>query len=68
MKVCLPILLSSFSPNTADESDISEDGTSKRIFEIPGKYWAVDGETNPDLGDQADDEQSFAARSMSEMC
>lgn len=68
MKICLPILLSSFSPNTADESDISEDGTGKRIVEIPGKYSAVDGETNPDLGDQADEEQSFAARSMSEVC
>ena len=60
-------IFSSFSPNTG-ESDTSEDGAFWSTVETPRKYSAVDGKIDPDLGDQGDEEQSFAARNMPEMC
>lgn len=61
MKIHLPMLMSRFSPNTNDKSDISEDRVAQRIVEIPRKYRATDSKTEPRFGDQADEEHSFAA-------
>lgn len=68
MKIHLPMLMSRFSPNTNDKSDISEDRLAQRIVEIPRKYRATDSKTEPWFSDQADEEYSFAAKSVTEIC
>lgn len=64
----LPISQSRFSPNTNDDSVISEEEASQRIVEIHRKYQAIDAKTHPGSEEEADEEHSFAARSMTKMC
>lgn len=64
----LPISQSRFSPNTNDDSVISEEEASQRIVEIHRKYQAIDAKTHLGSEEEADEEHSFAARSMTKMC
>lgn len=61
-------ILNIFSPNTNEDSDISEEGAGQRVVEIHGKYRSIDGKTDPGLGEEAGAERSFAVSSMTEMC
>lgn len=67
MKIHLPTLLVRILTNTHDESDISENRAGQRRILISEESRAIDGKTDPQLGDQQI-RKSFASRSMPEMC